>query len=83
MVSPLLASTTSSTSLVGGSADTSLNTNTNNDAITSDNMQGPLSNLFVESHDVDIGIDNDLRTTTLDPPASVKQWETQDSIHKA
>ena len=27
--------------------------------------------MCVESHDVDIDIDNDLRTTTLDPPASV------------
>ena len=71
MASPLLASSTSSTGLAGDSADTSLITNTNNEAVTSNNIQGPLSELFVETHDVNIVIDNELRTTTLDPPASV------------
>ena len=69
MASPLLASSTSG-GLAGDSADTSLITNTNNEAVTSNNIQGPLNELF---HDVNVAIDNvdnELRTTTLEPPAS-------------
>lgn len=69
MASPLLASSTSG-GLAGDSADTSLITNTNNETVTSNNIQGPLNELFVETHDVNIVIDNELRTTTLEPPAS-------------